>query len=119
MVVTRPSHHHFPSTRMPLSQIKARDFIRDFVRVRGLHKKHAHKAPEKKQQQESGLIGLLLLFFGRCAWDFIETPSGLDISKHALHKKEFVINKHAHKAPEKKQQQESGLIGLLLLFFGR
>ena len=66
---------------MPLSQIKARDFIRDFVRVRGLRKKHAHKAPEKKQQQESGLIGLLLLFFGRCAWDFIETPSGLDISK--------------------------------------
>ena len=55
----------FPSTRMPLSQIKARDFIRDFVRVRGLRKKHAHKAPEKKQQQESGLIGLLLLFFGR------------------------------------------------------
>ena len=32
------------------------DFIRDFVRARGLHKKHAHKAPEKKQQQESGLI---------------------------------------------------------------
>ena len=43
-----PSHHHFPSTRMPLSQIKARDFIRDFVRVRGLRKKHAHKAPEQK-----------------------------------------------------------------------
>ena len=46
--------------------------LKDFTRVRGLHKKHAHKAPEKKQQQESGLIGLLLLFFGRCAWDFIE-----------------------------------------------